>query len=71
MALVYNRLDFNPGLHALIIGVSRYPHLPDLYTAQNERLFGFRAIQLADAARQSASAAGKRSFDAGAIGTGN
>jgi hypothetical protein len=47
MPLVHDRPDINPGLHALIIGISRYPHLPDLGSVPDERSFGHQSLTAA------------------------
>ena len=47
MPLIHDRPDINPGLHALIIGVSQYTHLPALDDPSTARSFGLRSLTTA------------------------
>jgi hypothetical protein len=44
MSLVFDRSEVRPGLHALIVGVSRYPHLAGPHDLPTERSFGMCSL---------------------------
>jgi hypothetical protein len=44
MPLAYDRPDVQPGMHALIVGVSRYPYLMDAERLETERDLGVHSL---------------------------